>query len=533
MPKYIFPSGSWLLCLVGWLLTAPAWGQPPEDPSKLLRELGPKGFQEYMKKRREAATPVKLTPDEAALLEESRKGDLAAVTALLAKGVKPTIRAANGESPLGRAAAFGNNEIADLLLSKGAKIDDTDDMGTPLWWAANRGDAKRVAALLAQGADVNKQVGTPPVAIATIKGHAEIVKQLLDKGAKPDVFSCSLLGDSKKLAALLKQDPTLAKAIATQGVKNALSPLHLATEAGHVEVVELLLKNGADMWLKRNEDRKAPVELCATLPMLKLYLAKEDLLKTSAGAQLLSQLLSTNRPELAKYMLDQGVLPANAAWYLAGLDLEKDRGMIDLLIKNGAIKKPPGPYGLATALDYAIYSTTSTEANIFEDGEITVKRNRPLALWLIEQGIPLNQHYGRERELCTLNHAIRHDELEILKAMIDKGVNLTPQWRASDIPGQTMKEATYVPPPLIAAVRSKMDVIKLLVEKGVSVNDADPQTGYTPLHAAASINRRELVDYLLAQGANPKAKMRSGETPAQSAANRKHVELAAFLKSKE
>ncbi|MGC3967592.1 MAG: hypothetical protein QM775_09545 [Pirellulales bacterium] len=59
---------------------------------------------------------------------------------------------------------------------------------------------------------------------------------------------------------------------------------------------------------------------------------------------------------------------------------------------------------------------------------------------------------------------------------------------------------------------------------------------------------RELVDYLLSKGADPKAKTLDrftedrgkvlGETPAQAAAaaaaaSNKHAELAAFLKSKE
>jgi len=501
-----------------------------------------------MKKRREAATPPKLTPDEEALLEASRKGDLAQVTALLAKGVKPTIHARNGETPLGRAEARGHHEIADLLLSKGAKIDDTDELGTPLWWAASRGDAKRVATLLERGADVNKQVKTSPATIAAIKGQADLVKLLVAKGAQPDVFSCALIGDAKSLAALLKVDASLAKKVnftAGGGPTDALSPLHLATEAGHAEVVELLLANGADLWLRRGGDKKAPVELCATLPTLKLYLANQDLLKTERGAGLLTLFQTTGRKELALSMLEQGGLPQNAPKFLAELDLEKDRELIDLLIKNGAIKHV-GPYGGPTALDFAIYYATPGSVNFFgiPDGEIIVKRNRPLALWLIEQGIPLNLIPNNDRGTCTLNHAIQHNELEILKALIDKGVNLTPQWRTVELAGgKTMKEATLAEPPLIAGVRSKMDLIKLLVEKGVNVNDADPQTGYTPLHAAASINRRELVDYLLSQGANPKAKTKDtftekgervpGETPAQSAANNKHAELAAFLRSKE
>ena len=54
----------------------------------------------------------------------------------------------------------------------------------PLYWASSRGDARAVAALLAeQGVDVNQAMndGTTPLFIASQNGHAEVVSMLLAK----------------------------------------------------------------------------------------------------------------------------------------------------------------------------------------------------------------------------------------------------------------------------------------------------------------------------------------------------------------
>ncbi|VAW96994.1 hypothetical protein MNBD_GAMMA22-3035 [hydrothermal vent metagenome] len=87
-----------------------------------------------------------------------------------------------------------------------------------LYFAARKGDFKKVKELVEQGADVNYMIGTfdTPLMTASIDGHHEIVKYLLDNGA-----------DSK---------------IATKSGKTAL---HSASR-GNVKIVQLLLDNGAN-----------------------------------------------------------------------------------------------------------------------------------------------------------------------------------------------------------------------------------------------------------------------------------------------
>lgn len=71
--------------------------------------------------------------------------------------------------------------------------------------------------------------------------------------------------------------------------------------------------------------------------------------------------------------------------------------------------------------------------------------------------------------------------------------------------------------------RTKLAVARLMVCRGAGVQDADPHTGRTPLHNAASWGALELVRYLLSEGANPRARDHTGRTPA-SLVPRTHME---------
>ena len=62
-----------------------------------------------------------------------------------------------------------------------------------------------------------------------------------------------------------------------------------------------------------------------------------------------------------------------------------------------------------------------------------------------------------------------------------------------------------------AAFKGTLDVVKALIEGGTPV-DATSSDGRTALMLAAMFNRVEMVNYLLGQGANPKATDAQGAT---------------------
>lgn len=86
--------------------------------------------------------------------------------------------------------------------------------------------------------------------------------------------------------------------------------------------------------------------------------------------------------------------------------------------------------------------------------------------------------------------------------------------------------------PLHAALglSKNMESIRLLLDQGASVN-ATQAGGFTPIFSAAIADRRDLVELLLAHGADPTHRSDQGKTASQFARERGHEELALWLES--
>ncbi|MGD0628092.1 MAG: ankyrin repeat domain-containing protein [Terracidiphilus sp.] len=78
------------------------------------------------------------------------------------------------------------------------------------------------------------------------------------------------------------------------------------------------------------------------------------------------------------------------------------------------------------------------------------------------------------------------------------------------------------------ALGKNAETVKLLLEHRAPVNVAQAG-GFTPIFSAAIANRRDLVELLLANGADPHCKSDAGKTAADFARERSHTELASWL----
>jgi ankyrin repeat protein len=77
--------------------------------------------------------------------------------------------------------------------------------------------------------------------------------------------------------------------------------------------------------------------------------------------------------------------------------------------------------------------------------------------------------------------------------------------------------------------RRRLDIVKLLLEKGADPNDREESRGRTPLHMAAEYGDIELVDLLIRYRADVNAPDRDGNTPLHYAVMRGHKHVAEFL----
>jgi ankyrin repeat protein len=159
-------------------------------------------------------------------------------------GVARLLRAA--ENPIFAAVQEGDVDAVRRLLDKDPLLlsrRDVEFSGTPLHWAAAKGQEAIVSLLLARGADasaINRQ-GETPLRVAQ-RTHQTSVVALL-KPVDADITSAARSGDLVAVQEIVARDASLVnRRDATFGA----TPLHWAAIKGHAEVVTYLLSVGAD-----------------------------------------------------------------------------------------------------------------------------------------------------------------------------------------------------------------------------------------------------------------------------------------------
>jgi uncharacterized protein len=138
---------------------------------------------------------VKPEPPEdldAQLREAAFVCDFARVRDLLARGANPNVRDGDERTPLHQAVLGNSAGLVGLLIESGADVNAKDDQGfTPLHFAAQE-YAPVIARILAgKGADIEARDADGASvlwrAVAAARGREEIVRFLLEQGARDDV----------------------------------------------------------------------------------------------------------------------------------------------------------------------------------------------------------------------------------------------------------------------------------------------------------------------------------------------------------
>lgn len=173
-----------------------------------------------------------------ALTDACNDGYVDVVRVLLSAGADASLVSHAGWTPAMNAAFKGHTDVLVTLLTlppAGSSIISTNvdfpgpDDWTALHFAATRGRAAAIRVLLDHGADINARSISDytPLFLVCRGGHAGLIQTLLDAGAD--------------LASSLDRD--------------GISPLGIADERGHVDVVRALLDFAAD------DDRAAALKL--------------------------------------------------------------------------------------------------------------------------------------------------------------------------------------------------------------------------------------------------------------------------------
>jgi ankyrin repeat protein len=443
------------------------------------------------------------------LLVAARNGDLETVRRLLDQGVDVHTREAArpnvGRTPLHYSAGSyfrpgaRHLDVARLLISSGADVNAEADSGyTPLHVASGLGQTPMVDLLLKAGGNPNAlDTRGTPLHAAVLGGHKEVVELLLKNGARFDI------GDSR-----------------------GTRPLNLLYRAAawrpsYDEIVEMLVRAGAPLESGPNNVSALVIAAKMERKQLLTFLVEHGASATDEAIEVLATgghkealaswlargLVTFDRPEPGTVILHGASCNLGRdffEWALFGTknmnQRDKDgrtplhwaarcgrEAHVERLIERGAdVGAPDGkgvtPIGEAARGAMSIYQA------------------------LLRAGADPNATIDRRDEDTILWNAVSWDDGQLAQLLLANGADVNRKNKR----GRTaLHQAALLSKPVAAYV--------LASGTGVRLDETDAE-GYTALHHAAKRGAREVVQILLAKGANKSLKTFAGKTALDLAA---------------
>ena len=185
-----------------WAFSAPLFAQAPEpnETPDVLENPVSAQFPEPIE------DPGPLSQQDKYLVQRAYDGNLAEVEIRVAKGANVNLQDQKKRTPLIFAASNGHTSVVEFLISEGADVNATDSDGqSALMYACKRSFNETAAFLLKNGAEVNvrsKKKGITALMLAAVSGNVELVRMLLEDGADANVTD--IFGRTAKLLAQKK-----------------------------------------------------------------------------------------------------------------------------------------------------------------------------------------------------------------------------------------------------------------------------------------------------------------------------------------
>ena len=158
-------------------------------------------------------------------------------------------------------AAVSNGDVEtarDLLDAEPALARQQRGGASPLHYAAIHGHQNAVDLLIDRGADLedlDTEYGAAPIGWANEKGHMGLVRHLRARGTKVNLHMAAAFGFDDDVESLATAHPDHVNLLHGYG-----TPLHLAALWGNATVIERLLAHGADPSC-RNQDGELAVTI--------------------------------------------------------------------------------------------------------------------------------------------------------------------------------------------------------------------------------------------------------------------------------
>ena len=374
---------------------------------------------------------------------------------------------------------------------------------SPLIRAVQNKNIALVTKLVRGGVDLNATdiSGRNALHYTIRQDNRQILELLLAEGANPKLKDTD--GNTPFNLAVTNEQPALAAILlkAMVGINGrddkSWSPLYWAILADDWQLVQELLRDGADVAVGRHQNAFDIAKIMGTEAKLAAILAKER--GINAAHKVLVKAMREGNTDTVKLLLELGAdINAKNNYGWTALIYAARWGNTDtvkLLLELGADINAKNNYGWTALIYAARWGNTDTVKLLLELGaDINAKNNYR---W------------------TALIYAARWGKTEIVKLLLDRKANI----EAKDNHGWTAL--------MIAARWGKTEIVKLLLDRKANI-EAKNDYGSTALMIAARWGNTEIVKLLLDRKANIEAKDNFGWTAlmiAETWPNKKIVKL--------
>jgi ankyrin repeat protein len=352
----------------------------------------------------------------------------------------------------------------------------------PIHWAAMTRQPEVIDELVRRGADLNakRTDGARPIQLTNgdyhfrgwrdvPKDHPVTPRMMLDhlraQGAECDLCTAAHIGDVERVRELLDADPSLANRPGDYESYYACSgtPIRNAAAAGHLEIVKMLLKHGADPNLP--EEGIAPQGHA-------LY---------SAAAN--------GHHEVVKLLLAHGAHPSvaveSSADTLSRVIDNGDKALVELLCSHGA----------ARSVDLlAAYNDLQTAAAVFAANPSLADDPEALAnaAGAGHEGfvrLMLRYHPDLPKRVRFPFWSMGAKTRELSELLFEHGMNANgDHWLG-------------ITPLHVFAEKGDVEKAGWFLDRGANLEARDEDICSRPLGWAARFGQKEMVEFLLARGA--------------------------------